>query len=134
MSRSLDDLAQRLRAVATSVDRLLEPVARRIAAAVDREFVLGADPRGRRWAPLRRTGRPSHLTETGALRASVTVQPLSGSTIDVTLDDAKASFHQHGTSRMVARPILPAAAPLPDHWRDAIADEHAANIGDALTK
>jgi phage gpG-like protein len=134
VSRSLDDLAQRLKALAKGIDRLLEPVARRITSAVDREFTLGVDARGKRWSPLKRTGRPAHLTETGALRASVKAEPRSGSVVEVTLEDAKASFHQHGTSRMVARPILPAVAPLPDDWRDAVADEHAANVRDALTK
>lgn len=91
-----------------------------IERLVTEQFWAGTDPFGNAWAPLVKTGEQSHLIDTGALLSSVSItgQPEG-------FDFAMASYgsyHQTGTSRMVARPILPLAGEYPDSWDAAVAD------------
>lgn len=97
-----------------------------IFETIDSLFTLGADPYGETWAPLApatiakgRTAPP--LTDTGKMRESLRVNA-SQSAIVASIDDP-AGYHQSGTQRMPARPVLPDdARGLPDAWRQAITD------------
>ena len=108
-----------------------------IELLIQEEFGTGTDPYGRAWEPLKRSRKrdwvsslPSHtpLTKTGALRSSISVKA-SGNSIDVQMGEPYGYYHQTGTSRMPARPILPNEPALPATWQSAIAEacEHATN-------
>jgi hypothetical protein len=89
-----------------------------IKDAVEEQFVGGIDSYGKKWKP-KVSGAPSRLVKTGELSESVIVTPLPNG-IAVTVEDFKATFHQGGTTRMVARPILPTKTRTPPQWKQSI--------------
>ncbi len=99
-----------------------------IEQAIDSQFTLGTDPYGKAWAPLKASTLKRHphrhdppLTDTGAMRSSVTVQATMDF-IGVTIADP-AGYHQDGTDHMVSRPIIPSdARGIPPAWEAAIRD------------
>lgn len=124
--RPFADLASSLRKLASIPAQVASGAAERIAAQIQDDFDNGTDPYGSAWAPLSpatlakgRSAPP--LTDTGAMRESVTVQPMPGAGISITIDDP-AVHHQYGTMYMDARPIFPNQRELPDTWQRAIAD------------
>ena len=115
---SLESLEHFLHDLEEFVPSIAELAAPRIDYAIEQEFAEGRDPYGNAWARLRPAtlakGRtPPPLTDTGAMRESVTVRPTPhGLYITV---DWPAHFHQRGTKYMAARPILPEQT-LPPRW------------------
>jgi hypothetical protein len=92
-----------------------------IERLITEQFWAGTDPFGNPWATLVRTGEQSHLIDTGALLSSVHITGQSdGLGFEM---DYYGGYHQTGTSRMVARPILPLAGDYPDSWDNTIANE-----------
>ncbi|HEU4408114.1 MAG TPA: phage virion morphogenesis protein [Polyangiaceae bacterium] len=95
-------------------------------------FRKGRAPDGSAWAPLQaRDGQP--LRDTGRLMNSFTAKA-SGSVVKVGTNTPYAPYHQEGTSRMPARPMLPDGDDLPAPWQqslDEAADEAVALV---LTK
>lgn len=90
---------------------------------IDREYAEGKDPYGKPWAPLRSatlaTGRtPPPLTATGKMRKGTLARPLPSIGIGLQLP-SPGIFHQRGTRRMRARPILPYGG-MPRAWSAAI--------------
>lgn len=87
-----------------------------------RELVLeGFDeeraPDGAAWAPItHRIGRI--LQDTGQLRNSWKVKKVTARGFTVSASAKHASYHQTGTSRMPARPMVP-GGDLPGSWRRA---------------
>ena len=69
------------------------------------QFIGGHDPHGNRWK-AKKDGTASHLFKTGAL-AAVRVVPMPGAGVVVEFDEPYATYHQHGTSKMPARPLAP---------------------------
>lgn len=95
------------------------------------EFDDGVDPYGDPWEPLAdattdRGRTPPPLTDTGAMRGSLSVRPMRGAGVQITIDHPAAP-HQTGWSGPQgsgpARPILPARGELPIAWQDLIAEE-----------
>lgn len=87
------------------------------------QFRAGVDPYGRAWADLRpatiaRGRRPPPLTDTGKLRDGTRVRPFPGrrAGLQLVVGESYGRFHQTGTSRMVARRILPQQG-MPRAWR-----------------
>lgn len=125
----------RLAAVPSQASR---DAAERIHGRLQEQFDRGVDPYGKPWAPLRpatiRRGRTSPpLTNTREMRDhELEVSPLPGAGIGVTFNpEAPALFHQKGTSRMAARPILPTGT-LPAGWNQDLKDASAAATKRAL--
>lgn len=89
---------------------------------VQAEFGAQSDPYGNAWAraPLKaRAGMI--LSDTGRLRGSVTSS--SGSNeVRVRVTASYGVYHQHGTSRMPKRQILPNEGDLPGEWRSAFTE------------
>lgn len=85
--------------------RMARLAATAITAKLQAGFDAGADPYGNGWA-AKKNGEASHLEETGAMRAGVMAVPASGSGLNM-LAPSPANYHQSGTSRMVARKVLP---------------------------
>lgn len=82
---------------------------------IDDTFRTESDPYGAKWAPLsaatirakrRRGGIQKILQQTGRMRATANYRVI-GAVLQIGLSDRKAVFHQMGTRRMPARPILP---------------------------
>lgn len=99
--------------------KLAVEVAPRLSRLLQREFSQGTNPYGRRWAKLA-TGRASHLTQTGRLRAGTRATPSPGGRagVRVVVGAPYGAFHQTGTARMPARKILPDRG-MPAAWRAA---------------
>lgn len=108
--------------------RIAKPVAETISAHIDDQFSRGEDPYGDPWTPLKpatiRKGRGHPpLTDSGDMRASVSVRPQQGSGVEIAIGTSYAHFHQTGTRHMVERSILPDRDELPQEWQDAIEGE-----------
>ena len=96
-----------------------------IESLIVEQFARGEDPYGEPWEELaestRRRGRTNPpLTDTHDMVDGLEVKPTAGAGIAVTLDQPYSRFHQTGTKRMPARPILPTGE-LPEAWETAIA-------------
>ena len=77
-------------------------------------FKKESDPYGKHWAPLKaRVGRI--LQDTGRLRSSFTFHVLGSTSVKIGPGVGYATFHQSGTSRMVARKMVPEGR-LPSEW------------------
>ena len=120
-----------LSGLAADAPRLLgEAVAEGGTAAITAEFAQEADPAGNPWARRKPpTGSWPILRKTGRMYGSVTARPLP-SAAEFTVD-TPAEFHQGGTRRMVARPLLPKGK-LPEPWRVAIGEAVRERIADRL--
>lgn len=107
-----------LQAIARLLEQPTQPlreVGEHLVNRVDDTFRKQEDPYGGRWAPLsaatikakrKRGGIQKILQDTGRMRATANYR-VQGSVLQVGLSDRKAAFHQYGTRRMPARPILP---------------------------
>lgn len=112
----------KLRELAAKLERLAGPGAVRDLASVlaeearelaDEGFAGSHDPAGTPWAPLKvRAGQP--LRDTGRLQRSFTKSVSSGG-FTIRYSAAYGGYHQSGTSRMVARPMLPGDS-MPARW------------------
>ena len=106
--------------VATSDAYVYQRAAPEIERLLTEQFWAGTDPFGATWAPLVKTGDASHLIKTGALLSSLHITGRPGG-FDFEMADY-GGYHQYGTSKMVARPILPLGGEYPDSWDAAVAD------------
>jgi len=111
--------------------RAARNVAERLHYEMQAEFDQGTDPYGNPWKELAEstTERGRHappLTDTHAMRDSLTVLPMRAAGVAITIDHP-ALPHQTGWSGPVgdgpARPILPQGSKLPDAWQDIIDEE-----------
>lgn len=124
--RPFSDLAASIRKLAEVPAQVAKGASEAIAQQIQDDFAAGLDPYGNAWEPLAEAtldkGRtPPPLTDTGAMRDSVSVTPMAGAGISITIDDP-AVHHQYGTINMPARPVFPNQRELPDTWQRAIAD------------
>lgn len=96
-----------------------------LAYAAEQEIIQGfdrsADPYGNRWAPLkaekgrRAGGQP--LVDSGKLRASYAARQ-TGTGFEVHSRTSYAGYHQYGTKRIPARPMVPNRRDdLGPYWR-----------------
>lgn len=100
----------------------LEP---KLQAVLEAEYEQGRGPDGQTWAPLKADGSASHLQESGAMRAGTqVVRGVKGVSVRV---PKPGGFHQDGTSRMTARPLVPSGDTLPESWAKA-AEETALEV------
>lgn len=126
-SRGLLNLSSRIRDLAGVPSQAAKQASEGIYDLIDQEFNQGTDPYGKKWAKLRPAtlakGRhPPPLTDTGDMRDSVEVKPMKGSGVSITIDQLPAWFHQWGTEKMAARPILPSGSRMPGTWDREVAD------------
>lgn len=128
-SGTLETAYKSLRGLEDLIPSIAAEAIPEIARLIEEQFEQGHDPYGKPWAPLRPAtlakGRhPPPLTDTGYMRESVYVTATSDG-LRITVD-GPSFFHQHGTDRMRARPILPdKQARLPESWERAIDDAAA---------
>jgi len=120
---ALATITRALNELATVPSKAAPFAAEAIEQLIQKEFDDGANPYGAAWAPLApatvargRSAPP--LTDTGELR-NVSVTAAQGAGIRIELGESYGAFHQVGTGRMPARPILP-TGPLPAEWSAAI--------------
>jgi phage gpG-like protein len=120
----LEDLLRRAAEIASPGfrQRVLKNVAEAARTEVVLEFERGADPYGRAWLPLqarrgrRVGGRP--LLDTGRLRSSW-FAAATATGIVVRTNVGYAGYHQWGTRRIPARPMLPVGRDVGPFWRRA---------------
>jgi hypothetical protein len=120
----LKNLAELVASMASIPSRISRRVSEELVPLIEKQFEDGVDPYGNAWEPLSEAtvskGRsPPPLTETGAMRDSLSIKPLQSSGISVTLDHP-ALPHQTGWQGSQgtgpARPILPINGELPPEW------------------
>lgn len=119
------DLAARLRELEGIPSRISGEVAKGINAEIQKQFTSGTDPYGRAWKPLlpqtvrRKGGDRRILRRTDNMSSETVARPMSGAGVEVT-SVSYGGYHQIGTKHMVARPIGPDGAELPDSWQKVI--------------
>ena len=112
----MGDLERTLARLDVLPRRVAEKAAPGLTKLLQRQFVQGANPYGRKWRKLA-TGAPSHLTESGRLRRGTRAAPLPGrrAGVRILLGAPYAIYHQTGTRHMPARKILPERG-MPAAW------------------
>lgn len=120
------DLQERLAELEGIPSRISSEVASKITESIRQQFDAGRDPYGNPWAPLlestvrRKRGDRRILRRSDALSGETIARPTSGAGIEIT-SEPYGGVHQEGDgSRMVARPILPDGAELPEEWQEII--------------
>ena len=112
----LDDLAN------LGEQKMAENGAKAAQEALDREFAEERKPNGGKWKRKKRPNGKPTLEASGDMKDSAKAVPGPNGEILLTVD-GPAEFHQHGTSKMAARQILPEGN-LPKRWSGPI-DEAA---------
>lgn len=130
------DWLNRMGQAAASID--LQPALRIAAvmcgAAIKENFVRESDPSGRPWAPLKRSRRNSKgkdeiLQDTRAMMASFGLLRLAKTEMDYGSNVDRALWHQHGTKKMVARPIVGVTAALAEKVAKVVAEQVIKQLG-----
>lgn len=130
MSGSFAQLADILGELSTVPSRAAAEASGEINELIHQQFVQGADPYGRPWAPLAPAtlakGRaPPPLFDSGDMASETGARPAQGAGIELNVP-APGGFHQFGSrnvpwnTRNPARPILPDGDELPEAWQAAI--------------
>lgn len=104
---------------------LLEQIGDYALDRIREEFLVGRDPYGNPWEPLKRPrmGFGGPLLKTGRLQNGMRKR-VSKKMVKIYNNRPYAPFHQNGTKSIPARPMLPDR--LPDEWRaefERMADE-----------
>lgn len=90
-----------------------------------------SDPEGNRWAPIKRPGKI--LQKTGRLRASWSPEATSSGGFSLKSNVEYAEYHQYGTRKMTARPMVPTANKgLPRKWAESFEKVIAKAFKDAF--
>lgn len=136
MAGPFAELAQLIANVATLADKGAAAIAASTEPAIkqvlEAEYEQGRGPDGEQWARLKRDGSPSHLQDTGAMRANTNVvRGVRGVSVSI---PKPGGFHQSGTKRMAARKLVPDGEPLPPSWESAAHDAAASTITSILKK
>jgi hypothetical protein len=122
---ALADLQKRLADIAANGQREIEArSAKAVELVLKEQFDTGSGPDGNAWAALKpstiASGRtPPPLTKTRKMRNSATASPIKGVRVRIA---KPAGFHQDGTSRMAARPMVPTGNTLPTRWKSAVSE------------
>lgn len=94
---------------------VMKNIAEEALELVQEGFEKEQAPSGRAWARLKsRSGRI--LQDTGRLRSSFHRKNVSSVSVTIGPGVSYATFHQSGTKRMVARPMVPEGS-LPAKWK-----------------
>ena len=108
-----------------------------IGEVIQEQYAQGRAPWGNQWAPLAEStvakGRtPPPLDDTGNMkRKSKTVPTVKGIRTRI---PSPAPFHQSGTSKMPARPLVPYGDMLPPSWAKPLEAVGAQVIKSTLKK
>jgi phage gpG-like protein len=130
----LGQLAKNLGELASVPSKIASEVAQGIEALIKAQFRNEMDPYGKSWEPLADSTleRPrigGILMRTGRGFASISVKPLRGAGLQITLEDYfgfhQAGFHHIGGVKVPARPVLPGGR-FPKSWSDEI--EHVGEL------
>lgn len=115
---------------------LMADLAKESVTQLDKTYAAQQDPYGSGWAALRpstlkhKTG-PAILIESGSLNASLGFKLSGATSATVGFTDKKAKWHQHGTSKMQARPIVPTNG-LPPAWEPSMRNMLDSYLREAL--
>jgi hypothetical protein len=120
----LDKLTATLRDLAHIPSQVSAEVSKELTKELQKEYTSGSDPYGKPWAPLKpstlaKGRRPPPLTDTGRMKSGTVAFPLPGAGVAVVVGAEYGKYHQTGTSKMEARPILPDKG-MPPKWREIV--------------
>lgn len=100
-----------------------------VEKVVEAEYTEGKGPDGKGWK-AKADGTPSHLQKSGAMRSATQVIPgVKGVTVRI---PKPGGFHQGGTVKMDARPLVPEGDALPPQWEQSVAAAVQGAIAKAL--
>jgi len=146
-TRGVDRVADALQAVTHGTEDLRPfwPVVARLWGDwMRRQYASEGGWGGRRWAPLAPAtvaekaaagfGARGILVRTGEMRNASTAprRMIAARSLTLVIEDEKAPYHQGGTSRMPARPIIP--EPLPASAEDDVERAAEDYIDDLLAR
>lgn len=106
--------AKTCRALLSVAAQVATESASELTGELQAQFDRGAGPYGDGWAALK-SGAPSHLEASGAMRGGTRVRPNGGAGLAMEAPPP-ANFHQSGTRNMPARKVIPDNG-LPASWR-----------------
>ena len=86
-----------------ALDDMLQELGATAQRQTMERFSSGTAPGGAAWAPTKRGGQI--LVDTGNLMGSIDFT-VTGDAVAIGINVFYGAFHQHGTSKMVARPFL----------------------------
>jgi phage gpG-like protein len=112
---SLHEFASKLQTIPNALPRAAAKMAPRAKGELFRNFASKRDPYHKRWAPRVRSAAHPLMRKTGALRGSIS-SSASGRTFTVSFGTSYGVYHQGGTSRMVARMLIPLKGRIPRVW------------------
>lgn len=145
--KDFDNTDRVIKALAVGIRSGLEVMGEQATDEIRQSFDSGRDPTGVPWAPLaestiRNKGHDTILVDSGEYRDSfshdvtggVGVGPIGGSAmLKITTDSEVAKWHEFGTSRMPARPIMqPTARWLNKRGVDRFEDHLQAAVTSAV--
>lgn len=125
----LDRLIAALESTEKLQTRINKETAKAIEVELRKQYETGTDPDGNPYSPLApstlaRGRTPPPLTDKGIMKANTKVfSTPKGWRIDVKRPGKNPNvpkFHQDGTAKMPARPIVPPAGKVPARWATVI--------------
>ena len=122
VGQDFEQLRIALEDIPNAIDGIAKETVENIKGLILEEFDKSADPFGNPWIP-NKAGTQT-LVRTGAMRSSLIVMA-DGKEIFISMDEP-ANYHQTGTYKMPARPILPEDE-LPKEW-EAVLEENTGKI------
>jgi len=111
-----------LNRVRDALPQIARSLAEESITLVSKGFRQKQDPYGGKWAPRKSGGGRALLVRTGAMRNSFHVAGAGAGGFTIASGAAYADFHQHGTSRMPARRMVPNPNDIPARWERAYDD------------
>jgi phage gpG-like protein len=113
--RRLEKAAKKFAGSSRNVADIRRDVAHEITMILDEQFKTSSDPWGKRWAPKKRDNGKPTLIDTSSMRRSFFVS-VSGTKIKIINSAEYSGYHQSGTSKMVARKMVPDTGAMPRKW------------------
>lgn len=111
--------------------RVSEAAAKAVERVLEKQYTEGKGPDGQGWK-AKADGQPSLLQESGRMRAGTqAVAGVKGITVRI---PKPGGFHQGGTVKMPARPLVPSGDALPPAWEKPIADAIREAITSGVSK
>ncbi len=136
---SFRKLSDNLAELAIVPSRISRTVSDRINDLITEQFSQGKDPYEKPWKPLKATtirrkgGDNRILLDSNLMSEETVARPMAGSGVRISTT-SYAGFHQVGTSRMVAREVLPDRSDLPLKWQKAIETAVSGEVAQVMRK
>lgn len=113
--RRLEKAAKKFAGSSRKVADIRRDIASELVVIIDEQFRTSSDPWGGKWAPKKRDNGKPTLISTSNMRRGFFVSVV-GPKIKIVNSAAYSGYHQSGTSKMVARKMVPDTGAMPRKW------------------